>query len=54
MQAVRAFPQTKMKLFQMVTEMRQQSPARQMFGHFGAIALILIVVAGLCWGFTHI
>jgi flagellar biogenesis protein FliO len=38
----------------MVTETRQQSPARQMFGYFGVIAMILIVVAALCWGFAHI
>jgi len=40
--------------FQMVTEMRQQSPARQKFGYFGAIAMILIVAAALVWGFAHI
>jgi len=38
----------------MATEMRQHSPTRQKHGYFGAIALILIVVAGLCWGFAHI
>jgi hypothetical protein len=38
----------------MVTEMRQQSPARQTFGRFGAIAVVLIVVAALCWGLAHI
>jgi hypothetical protein len=40
--------------FQMVTEMRQQSPTRQMFGYFGTIAMVVIVVAALCWGFVHI
>jgi flagellar biogenesis protein FliO len=38
----------------MVTEMRQQSAARQVFRYFGTIAMILIVVAALCWGFAHI
>jgi hypothetical protein len=38
----------------MITEMRQQSPARQMCDYFGAIAMILIVVAGLCLSLAHI
>jgi hypothetical protein len=40
--------------FQMVTEMRQHSPARQQFGYFGVIAISLIVAAALCWGFAHV
>jgi hypothetical protein len=40
--------------FQMITELRQHSPARQEPRYFGAIAIILIVAAGLCWGFAHI
>jgi hypothetical protein len=40
--------------FQMVTDMQQHSPARQKSGYFGVITIILIVAAGLCWGFTHI
>jgi hypothetical protein len=35
----------------MVTEMRQHLPTP---GYFGAITIILIVAAGLCWGFAHI
>jgi hypothetical protein len=42
------------ELQMVVTDMRQQSPARQKFGHFGAIAVILIVAAALFWGFAHI
>jgi hypothetical protein len=38
----------------MVTEMRQHLPTRQKSGYFGAITIILIVAAGLCWGFAHI
>ena len=38
----------------MVTEMRHQSTARQKFGYFGAIAMILIVVVALCWGLAHV
>ena len=40
--------------FRMITEMRQHSPARQEPRYFGAITIILIVAAGLCWGFAHI
>jgi hypothetical protein len=40
--------------FQMITEMRQQASARQMFRYLGTIAMVLVVVAGLCWGFFHI
>ncbi len=38
----------------MITETRQHSPARQKSGYFGAIAIILIAAAGLCWGFAHV
>jgi hypothetical protein len=40
--------------FLMITETRRQSPARQMFRYIGVIAMIMVVVAALCWGFLHI
>jgi hypothetical protein len=40
--------------FLMTTETRQQSPARQMFRYIGTTTMILVVVAGLFWGFFHI
>jgi hypothetical protein len=38
----------------MITEMRQQASARQTFRYLGTIAMVLVVVAALCWGFFHI
>jgi hypothetical protein len=38
----------------MVAEMQQHSPARQKSGHFGVIAISLIVAAALCWGLAHV
>ena len=51
---LRSYKSTFQGEFQMATETRQQSAARQTFGYFGAIAMILIVVVALCWGFSHI
>jgi hypothetical protein len=34
--------------------MRQHSSFKQKSQYFGVIAVILIVVVGLCWGFAHI
>jgi hypothetical protein len=39
---------------QMVSEIRQHAPAQQKSGYFGVITIILIVAAGLFWGFAHI
>jgi hypothetical protein len=34
--------------------MRQHSPPLQKPRYSGVIAIILIVAAGLCWGFAHV